>query len=448
VVVAGTHSGSGKTTVTLAVLAALVRRGVRVQGFKVGPDFIDPGHHARVTGRAGRNLDTWLLGPDALARSYRAATAGAELAVIEGVMGLFDGRGGLDEAGSTADLARLWDVPVVLTVDARGLARSAAAVVLGFVSFDPSVPVAGVVANKVGSHRHFADYLAPGFRSRLPGVAPLGYLPRDDRLAIPTRHLGLLTADELVSGPASFDQLADAAEATLDLDRLIALARPPRLTAPESVCAPAEAPPRRPVRVALARDPAFCFYYEDNLDLLRASGAEVVPFSPLDDPGLPEGTELVYLGGGYPEVFAARLAANGAMRGSIRRYHDGGGPILAECGGMMACAEVIRDGAGVEHPLWGLIPARVVMRDRFAALGYVTVATDRPTRLGPPGTRVRGHEFHYSTLEPLAPLTYATSLLRPDRPARPDGIQVGGLLAGYAHLHFGSNPAAARSLLG
>lgn len=446
VVIAGTHSGSGKTTVALAVLAALARRGKTVQAFKVGPDFIDPGHHARATGRPGRNLDTWMLGPAALARTYRAATAGADLAVIEGVMGLFDGRGGLDESGSTADLARLWDVPVVLVVDAKGLARSAAAVVLGFVAFDPSVRVAGVVANRVGSHRHYAEYLAPALRARLPEVAPLGYLGRDDRLAIPTRHLGLLTPEEFSPGRPFLDALADAAEATLDLGRLIALARPPALAASEPEPVPV-LPPARRVRVALARDPAFCFYYEDNLDLLRAAGAEVVPFSPLDDPGLPAGAGLVYLGGGYPEVFAARLAANGSMRESIRRYHAAGGPILAECGGMMACAEVLRDADGDAHRLWGLIPARVTMRDRFAALGYVTVRTNRPTRLGPVGTEVRGHEFHYSTLEPLGPLTHATALQRPDRPDTPDGIQVGGLLAGYAHLHFGSNPGVARSLL-
>jgi len=223
VVIAGTHSGAGKTTVTLAVLAALVRRGVRVQGFKVGPDFIDPGHHARVTGRAGRNLDTWLMGPDALASTYRRATADAELAVIEGVMGLFDGRGGLDEAGSTADLARLWGVPVVLVVDARGLARSAAAVVLGFATFDPSVQVAGVVANRVGSLRHYQNYLKPGLRQRTPRVLPLGYLPRRETLAIPSRHLGLLTSEEFAGRSAFWDALADAAEATLDLDSLVAL---------------------------------------------------------------------------------------------------------------------------------------------------------------------------------------------------------------------------------
>jgi cobyrinic acid a,c-diamide synthase len=445
-IIAGTHSGSGKTTVTLAVLAALVRRGLRVQGFKVGPDFIDPGHQTRVTGRASRNLDTWLLDPIALAATYRRGAEGADLAVIEGVMGLFDGRGALDEAGSTADLARLWDLPVVLVVDARGMARSIAPLVRGYATFDDSVRVAAVVANKVGSHRHFAEYLVPGLRASVPEVELIGYLTRDDRLAIPARHLGLLTADELAPDASFWNALADAAEATLDLDRLLSLARPPGLMAEEG---PTEANPgpARKVRVALARDPAFCFYYEDNLDLLRAEGAEIVPFSPLDDTGLPEGAELVYLGGGYPEVFAGRLAANGAMRSSLRRFHADGGAILAECGGLMACVETLRDLEGQSFPMWGLIPAEVVMHRKFAALGYVTVTSERPTRLGPPGTSFRGHEFHYSTLAPRGSLTYATTLIRSDRAPRPDGIQVGGLLAGYAHLHFGSNPGAVGGLL-
>ncbi len=447
IILAGTHSGSGKTTLTLAILAALTRRGLNVQAFKVGPDFIDPGHHARVTGRTGRNLDTWMLDPQALSRSYQAATSGADLALIEGVMGLYDGRTGIDESGSTADLARFWNLPVALVVDARGIARSLAAVVLGFVTFDPSVSIVGVIANRVGSHRHYAEYLIPGLRSRLPRIAPLGYLPRDDRLTIPSRHLGLLTADEFAVDDSFCNTLADAAEATVDLDHLIALAKPPKLAPVPVAVEPPNIPPGRLVRVALARDPAFCFYYEDNLDRLRTAGAEIIPFSPVNDPALPESTDFLYLGGGYPEVFAARLAANRSMRAAIRQFHADGGPILAECGGLMACAEVLVDAQGNAHDLWGLIPARVTMRNRFQALGYVTVRTDLATRLGPIGATIRGHEFHYSALEPTAPLPFATTLQRTGKADAPDGIAIGGLLAGYAHLHFGSRPDVAASLL-
>ena len=383
------------------------------------------------------------MGPEASARAFRAGARGADLAVIEGVMGLFDGKGATDEAGSTADLARAWDLPVVLIIDAKGLARSIAPMARGFARFDPRVKVAGAVANRVGSRRHYEAYLAPAL-VETGDVEPLGWLGRDEALAIPSRHLGLWTAGEFRPGSPFLTALADAAEAGLDLDRLLALAQEPALP-PDRGC-PVGAP-GTPVRVAVARDAAFCFYYEDNLDLLRAAGAEVVPFSPLADAGLPEATGVLYLGGGYPELHAGQLAANAPMRAAIRRFHAGGGTILAECGGLMACCRELRDLGGRGFPMWDLIPARVAMQGRFAALGYVTVEATRPTPLGPAGTRVRGHEFHYSTIEPLAPLPYATRMLRDDRAARPDGIQIGGLLAGYAHLHFGSAPDVAANLL-
>jgi cobyrinic acid a,c-diamide synthase len=444
-IIAGTHSGSGKTTVTLAVMAALVRRGLEVQGFKVGPDFIDPGHQSRITGRASRNLDTWLLDPEALGATYRRGARGADIAVIEGVMGLFDGRGALDESGSTADLARRLGLPVVLVVDAQGMARSVAPLVQGFTRFDRAVEVAGVVTNKVGSRRHHDDYLAPALLEACPDVARLGYLPRVEGLKIPSRHLGLQTAEDFGADRHFLEALADAAEATLDLDRLIELARVPNLP----LVLDEEKDKSKPMaRVAWARDPAFCFTYEDNLDHLRDAGGEIVPFSPLNDRVLPEGTDVVFLGGGYPELFAERLMKKTSIRESIRRFHADGGTILAECGGMMACCRELVDSAGRSFSMWDLIPARVVMQPKFAALGYVTVETDGPTPLGPSGTILRGHEFHYSTLEPLGSLDRATRLHRPGLAPKPDGIRVGGLLAGYAHLHFGSNPAAARRILG
>jgi cobyrinic acid a,c-diamide synthase len=443
-VIAGTQSGSGKTTVTLAVLAALVRRGLCVQAFKVGPDFIDPGHHSVVTGRPSRNLDTWLLDSDALATTYRRNTVGADLAIIEGVMGLFDGRGPDDEAGSTADLARLWDVPVVLVVDARGLARSIAPLVRGFAEFDERVKIVGAIANQVGSRRHADDYLAPALRTAT-AVESLGFLMRDPGLTIPSRHLGLWSASDFRADATFFDALSEAAESSLALDRILALARPPKIAELEK--APHRALTGERVRVGVARDRAFCFYYEDNLDLLRDAGAEIVTFSPLEDRFLPEGIERLYLGGGYPELAAARLAANTSMSGAIRRYHADGGVILAECGGMMACCRELRDISGQSFPMWDLIPARVVMQSRLAALGYVTLETDEATCLGPAGTRIRGHEFHYSTLESLAQLPFVSHLVRSRGPDRPDGIRIGGLLAGYAHLHFGSNAAAASRFL-
>jgi cobyrinic acid a,c-diamide synthase len=444
IILAGTHSGSGKTTVTLAVLAALTRRGRRVQAFKVGPDFIDPGHHTAVTGRTSRNLDTWLVDESALAAAYRKATLESDCAVVEGVMGLFDGRSATDESGSTADLARTLDLPVVLVVDAGGMSRSIAPLVEGFFAFDERVRVVGVIANRVGSARHYDEYLAPALES-VRGVEPVGYLIRNPQLTIPSRHLGLWTAEDHRIAPDNLEALADAAESTIKLDRLLELCGPPSLPV-AATRAQVAMPFRR--RVAVARDAAFCFYYEDNIDILRDAGAEIVPFSPLADPELPANLDCIYLGGGYPELHAQRLAENSAMRAAIGRFHADGGTIFAECGGMMACCSELVDAESRVFGMWDLVPARVHMRSRFTALGYVTMVADEPAILGPPGTEVRGHEFHYSELEPLSPLPYATRLLRPDRAPKPDGIQIGRLLAGYAHLHFGSNPDVAKSLLG
>lgn len=447
--VAGTHSGAGKTTVTLALLAALRRRGLRVQPFKVGPDFIDPGHHAAACGRPSYNLDTWMLPETAVRSLFARAAADADCAVIEGVMGLFDGRGPDDPRGSSADVARLLACPVVLVVDAEGMAASVAAVVKGFAELDPAVRVAGVLCNRVAGPRHYA-YLEPAVR-RHTGVVPLGWLPRRPEWAIPERHLGLVTPEDLPSGggrwEATLGHLATALEETVDVDRLLELAAAPDLPEP---------PPNEPVpagravrcRVALARDAAFCFYYPDNLERLQVAGAEVVPFSPLHDPGLPPDIDLVYLGGGYPEVHAERLAANRDMHASLRRHHARGGAIYAECGGLMYCCRELADGAGRVWPMLDLLPARTVLGPRLAALGYVTWRAEDDTPLGPAGTEVRGHEYHYSRLEPLGELRPLARLHRPGQEPRPDGFVRGRLLAGYAHLHFGSNPRAARALLG
>lgn len=446
-IVAGTHSGSGKTTVTLAIIEALVRRGLVIQAFKVGPDFLDTTHLSNVTGRPARNLDTWMMGIPPLVRSFERAVVGADLAIIEGVMGLFDGRGPVDESGSTADLARLGELPVLLSVEARGMARSIAPLVRGFSEFDPAVQVAGVIANRVGSRRHYEAYLKPALMTAVPQVEPLGFLGRDPALALPSRHLGLVPSIEVEGDTDRQQALVRAAEVGLNLRRIQELARIPSWST-DGGSEPSGLTRRSSrVRIAVARDLAFCFYYEDNLDRFRDEGAEIVTFSPLADRALPEGVDLVYLGGGYPELHAAQLAENAEMRASLRAYHASGKSILAECGGLMACCRTLRDGDGQEFPMWDLIPAVVSMQPRFAALGYVTTESTSSTLWGPVGTRLRGHEFHYSTLRPLLPLDYTTRLLRSDESVQPDGIRVGGLLASYAHVHLGSDPAAARRIL-
>lgn len=446
-VIAGTHSGVGKTTVALALMAALRSRGLVVQPFKVGPDFIDPGHHTAVCGRVSRNLDTWMLSEAGVRTTFGRAAAEADVAVIEGVMGLFDGRGPEDLRGSTADVARLLGVPVILVVDAQAVAGSIAAIVKGFSEFDPAVRVAGVICNRVAGPRHY-EYLAPAIR-RHTGVIPVGWLPRNPDWVIPERHLGLTTAEDQATDAAWWQRLGQALGQTVELDQLLSLAAVVPGDEPQS-CVAASAALRKggKKRVAVARDAACCFYYPENLELLAAAGGEIVPFSPLADDALPPGTDLLYLGGGYPELHARRLAENEPMRRSIRAFHQQGGTIYAECGGLMYCCRELTDASGQTFPMLDLLPARTVMQSRLQALGYATLRTTRPTPLGPAGTTARGHEFHYSRLEALGPLTHAADLETGRGERQRDGLVCGNLLAGYAHLHFGSNPAVAVALLG
>jgi len=454
IVIAGTQSGVGKTTITLGLISALRRRGLAVQPFKVGPDFIDPGHHTRAAGRASQNLDGWMLSRDANLALFRRHATAAQVAVVEGVMGLFDGYDGLSEAGSTAQMAKWLNLPVLLVVDARSLARSAAALVHGYATFDPELALAGVVFNRVGSAAHL-NYLEQAL-SGLEGIRCIGGLPREAELAIPERHLGLFTTEDHPLEESRLEHLADFLEQNLDLDGLLAalpvLSFPPET--PVIGASPLNARPLTPapssVRLGVARDPAFCFYYEENLELLAQSGAQLVPFSPLTDRELPENLHGIYLGGGYPELYAARLAANESMKRSIAAQAAAGLPIYAECGGLMYLSREIEDLEGRSHPMAGVLPLRVRMLPRLKALGYREITLTGPGLLGPAGTRARGHEFHYSEiaaeLEDL-PRQYSITA-RQGQDAAPEGFSVNNVLASYVHLHFGSNPEIARHLVG
>jgi len=429
--IAAPSSGCGKTTVTLALLAALSRRGVAVAPFKVGPDFIDPGHHARACGRISRNLDGWMCGENWVRQAFAQGSLGAELALIEGVMGLFDGAAGDSEVGSSAEVAKWLKSPVLLVIDARAQARSAAAVLQGFANFDPLLQVAGVIFNRVGSPGH-AEMLRQAVAS-VPGLPPvLGCLPRSEELSLPERHLGLVTAEDAGCDAAFFTRLADWVEAHVDLDILLAVAGQsplPRQTIATSV-------PAAPVRLGVARDAAFCFYYPDNLDLLEAAGAELVFFSPLADEHLPEGMDGLYLGGGYPELHAARLAANSGLRQQIRSAAATGLPIYAECGGFMYLSEAID-----QQPMVGVFPARARMLPRRRALGYREVTLSADSLLGPAGTMARGHEFHYSEMElPEAISRCYRMTRRQGEVVGEEGYRTGNVLGSYVHLHFGSNP--------
>jgi cobyrinic acid a,c-diamide synthase len=443
-VIAGTQSGVGKTTVTLGLLSALRRRGLAVQPFKVGPDFIDPGHHGRAAGRCSRSLDGWMLSREANLSLFRRHATQAQVAVVEGVMGLFDGYDGASEAGSTAQMAKWLGLPTLLVVDARAMARSAAALVHGFATFDPDLALAGVVFNRVGGPVHW-QYLQEAMR-QLPGVKCLGGLPREPELSIPERHLGLVTSEDHPLGEEYLERLAAWLEGHLDLDRLLAslplLPRPP--------AAPPAASPHPPlVRLGVARDSAFCFYYPENLEWLAHFGAELVPFSPLTDRELPADLHGLYLGGGYPELFAGQLAANEGIKRQLAEAASAGLPIYAECGGLMYLSQEIRDLEGQSHPMAGLLPFRVRMLSRLKALGYREVTLKTAGLLGPAGTRARGHEFHYSEIEAESedlPRLYLIADRQGTVPP-PEGYCLGNVLASYVHLHFGSNPEVARHLV-
>jgi cobyrinic acid a,c-diamide synthase len=432
----------GKTTLTLGLIAAWRRRGLTVQPFKVGPDFIDPGHHAQAAGRLSRTLDGWMLPREENLAIFSRRAAGADVAVVEGVMGLFDGVDGKSEAGSTAQMAKWLGLPVLLVVDARALARSAAALVQGFAGFDPDLTLAGVVFNRVGGPAHLR-YLKEAMEG-LPGIPCFGGLPREADLAIPERHLGLATAEDHPLSGDYLDRLAELVEQHLDLDGLWAAL--PALRpgpSPQSLATPPE------VRLGVARDRAFCFYYPDNLDWLVHFGAELVAFSPLTDACLPPHLHGLYLGGGYPELAARELAANEPLKRDLRARVQGGLPVYAECGGLMYLGEEIRDLAGQLHAMAGLLPLSFGLLPRLRALGYREVTLAADTLLGPAGTRVRGHEFHYSEIVKETQAVTRVYRLSPRAGGQPlaEGFAQGSVLASYVHLHFGSNPEAARALV-
>jgi cobyrinic acid a,c-diamide synthase len=436
-VLAGTASSVGKTTVTLGLIEALRRRGLVVQPFKVGPDFIDAGLHAIAAGRPSYSLDGWMCGRQHVIDTVASRGAGADLCVVEGVMGCFDGVDGVSEDGSTAQVAKWLGAPVILVVDARAQSRSAAATVLGFERFDPDLDVAGVIFNRVGGDLH-AQWLTEAV-ARTCRARVLGALRGEDAIALPERHLGLVTGAEGVLTDERRARLAEACARFVDLDALRAMARP---SAPAA--APRRPAPARPrARIAVARDAAFQFYYPENLDFLREAGAELVFWSPLDDPGPPD-VDGLYLGGGYPELHGPRLAANRAGRDGVRKMAEAGRPIYAECGGLMYLADALEDLEGLRHEMVGLLPTTVRMRPRRLTLGYTEVRFAERSILGPAGTTVRGHEFHYSTSDPVPDSVERTwRLQRPGAAVRAEGYRLGSVLATYVHLHWGSNPAPA-----
>jgi cobyrinic acid a,c-diamide synthase len=545
-IVAGSGSGVGKTSLTLGLVRAFARRGLRVQTFKVGPDFLDPTYLAAASGRDCYNLDGWMTSRDYVRDLFATVTADADLAVIEGVMGLFDGASPCGLEGSTAEIALWLDAPVLLVLHAHGVARSLAAAVKGFAEFEPGVRFAGVIANHCGSARH-KDWLGRSL-AQWPNLPPLlGAVPRGAMPTLESRHLGLVTADSRLDA-AILDQLADVCGEHLDLERLLETSRngasaPPRIgettsgglsqfsfdengtvpfgSARIASCLDRAIPsppghhaqhgrlPQRErgiigeppsdsqettVRIGIARDEAFHFYYADNLQQLRRHGAELVPFSPLSDAALPEGLDALYFGGGYPELYAARLGANTLLLESVRQLAAAGRCIYAECGGLMYLGRSLVTLDGDRFLMAGVLPIDTRMLKRRKMLGYAQVELAADSLWGPPGWRCRGHEFHYSeiaaddsrgqgwqpayvvrnargdrerdegTISPARknvtrtigrianpsyeiPAPRDDSSSRGDRATEAEGFARGSILASYIHLHWAADTAAVRHFL-
>ena len=441
-VVAGPASGVGKTTVTLALMAAFRRRGLHVQPFKCGPDFIDAGHHTRACGRSSRNLDGWMLPGDRNCELFGRAAVGADLCIVEGVMGLFDGASGKSDVGSTAEMAKLLGLPVVLVVDASSVARSVAALVHGFETFDPKVRVLGVIFNKVAGPTHFA-LLRDAVESAC-GAAPLGCLPRDERIQVPERYLGLFTAGEDLLPDSKLALLAEIAEAHIDMEKLLESAA--SFAALSTAGHSARKIPN--VRVGVARDRAFCFYYEDNLDALRAAGAEIVEFSPVTDTALPARLDALYFGGGYPEFYAGQLSTNEEMISSVKKFADERRAVYAECGGLMYLANKIVTRDGQAFTMVGALPFDVQMTDRLVNFGYAEVSLAEDCLWGAAGTRARGHSFHCSTIVERGTMdqTYRVSYTL-GRREESEGFRIKNVLASYIHLHFLSCPGLAATFV-
>ncbi len=442
-VVAGTTSSVGKTSISIALMSALRQKGYRVQGFKTGPDYIDPSYHTTVTGRPSRNLDPWLMGERGLLESFHNATTDADFAVIEGVMGLFDGLSGRSNFASTAHIARLLKSPVLLVIDASKAARSVAAVALGFAEFEKEIRIAGLVLNNVAGEKH-AQYCMDAIRQKVR-IPVLGAIRRNKEITLEERHLGLVPTPERSDLRPKARAVAKYIQEQIDVDRAISIAN----KAPALHIRPRKSSKKLGGTVAVALDASFNFYYADNLDALRSLGAELRFFSPVNDDEIPD-ADGIYVGGGFPEVLAERLEKNSGMMRSLRRAASDGMPIYAECGGLMYLTRSIKEFNGRKHDMVRLFDADTVM-DKRLTLGYTEARVSRNGCLiAGAGRTIRGHEFHYSKIENIPrDASFAYELRRGKGVnGRLDGFTEYSVLASYMHLHFANRWLAENFLAG
>ncbi len=428
-IVAGTHSGSGKTTVTLSLMAAFRSRNCNVQGFKVGPDYIDPSLHKIITGKPSINLDSWMIPGKFLNWTFARHAKNADINIIEGVMGLYDSRTATTDDGSTAEVAKKLGVPVILVINAASMARSVAALVKGFADFDPGVNIAGVILNNVGSGRHL-KFLSESV-TRYCDIPVIGGFPRENNISIPSRHLGLFMGQDNVLKPGMIEKLSELARENLNLELIEKISEVSLPECEEPAIRPIF---RRPKKLAVAMDNAFCFYYRDNLDILEQLGLKLTFFSPVEDKTLPDDIHAVYFGGGYPELYAEKLAKNDGMKNSIREFHKQNGWIYAECGGLMYLGKEIENPEGITYKMCGLFPFKTRVLKKLKSLGYVEIEPVEDFLFLKKGKPVRGHEFHYSEISKISPDIKNIYISNPVDKSR--GYRIRNTLASYAHLHL------------
>jgi len=429
IMIAGTNSGSGKSTITMGILLALRRMGMEPQSFKAGPDYLDPMHHTLVLGKNCRNLDTWMF-QDGVRDAFVRGSMDSKISIIEGVMGLYDGISGRDEIGSSAHLSKVLDVPVILVIDAKGMARSAGAIAKGFKEYDKEVNLAGVIFNRVGSERHVSM-----LRDSLDGIPFIGGIPKDDCMILESRHLGLIPAKETFDAER-YERIADHVGSHIDMNLLMDIARSAK---PIEHDLEPETRLSEKVRIGVARDKAFNFYYIHNIEALQRAGAEIVYFSPMTD-DLPD-VDGLYLGGGYPEIFSKELESNKTLRNRIRKASDDGMPIYAECGGLMYLCSSMMDIDGNDREMCNVFNAKATMENKRMTMGYVDAVCERDNVICERGWSTRGHEFHYSKVVVEGDPEYAFRCVKGNGISEgKDGLLRGNTVGGYLHLHFASNP--------
>jgi cobyrinic acid a,c-diamide synthase len=446
-VIGGTNSGCGKTTVSIGIMAALVKKGVRVQPFKVGPDYIDPAFHTFVTGRYSRNLDSWMLGEKTVLGLFERSASCADISVMEVVMGFYDGLGGGSTEGSTAHIAAITRTPVILILNAESMGLSAAAIVRGFVEFDRNVEIAGVILNNIYGEGHY-KLLKEAIESNT-NAKVLGYLERTDTAFFESRHLGLVTAGEIPDLRQKIDVLAQKVSEGIDLELLAKIAQNAPDVPGVSLNTGFEKQ-KASVKISVAMDKAFNFYYRDGLELLEKMGAQLEFFSPLEDKAIPSGTDGLYIGGGYPEVFAQQLEKNISMKKSILETALKGMPVYAECGGLMYLSERLRDIEGREYAMTGVIPCKSQMTRQLQRFGYTNIKALEDNILCTKGQNIRAHEFHCSKTTVSQPIKECFSISRAygdETESWKCGYKTHNVLAGYPHIHFWSNPEFAKGFV-